>query len=378
MTGPKSKHKANKWLLPILAFCSMLGVVFSIGGITLAAYINALKIKNEVKVDFSDLEQYFDGTIDNITENNETVGHRYYIANATQLQNFQKLVALGIFGEHDEFYLRNSIDCSGVTINPIGTEDLPFVSSFDGAGNTISGLNVESSAGRDVGLFGFTSITSTVKNLILDHPTITVKAKSGTASEILSPVETQFLGLAKTMPEIEINPENPATNVIAVDNPATNENDVATITGFPPSIGGYRITYSIVGEEYLEATYDQNGKLKIKGIATTRSAFDLFPTYIEAKVAYTIGDNFGYYVLERYQINVTGNGKVSATTGTVGDNQDVSTGAFKTIHPTYDDHKTNVGFFIGHCDGAASYLGLESSQGNAGLIIIEGNARTIR
>ena len=165
LTGPKNEHKANKWLLSILAVCSMLGVVFSIGGITLAAYLNALQVKNEVKVDFDDLSQYFSGQITEETNAEGVRTRNIEIRLPEELISLQKLNALGLFGPEDTFYLTQDLTWNndGPALNPIGTEEVPFESTFDGRGHTISGLQVESYDSSDVGMFGYTSVNSTIK-----------------------------------------------------------------------------------------------------------------------------------------------------------------------------------------------------------------------
>ncbi len=74
------------------------------------------------------------------------------------------------------------------------------------------------------------------------------------------------------------------------------------------------------------------------------------------------------YTLERWQINVKGNGTVTDDEETI----------FKTVHPTDADHETYVGIFVGHLDGGASYLGLwggntDSTSAN-GKIVVNGRA----
>lgn len=373
MTGPKSKHKANKWLLPILAFCSMLGVVFSIGGITLAAYINTLKIENEVKVDFSDLGQYFDGQV----VKNDDQSYDITLTTVEDIRTLQKIVSIGLLDENDVITLGNDITWSGDWLYPIGSEDMPFRSRFDGAGHTITNLSIVGYESSDVGLFGYTSVTSEVKNLILSGAHVAITKPDNAPASILSPLEVYFLDAAKSLPDITINGETAGT--INIANP-TGTGEKATITGFESQIydsqgQSHPIVYE-TDSDLLELVYSTDGSgnqtlTKINCQATEGSLapeHDVYAATLEAKVAYTIGDNFGYYVLERYQINVLGSGKVSSAIHTDENGVETPMGAFKTIHPSQGDHGTNIGFFIGHCDGAASYLGLESSEGNKGVL----------
>ncbi len=57
--------------------------------------------------------------------------------------------------------------------NVIGEEIHPFSGTFDGNGNTISGLNINLPETDCVGLFGQTSFNATIKNLTLTNSTIT-------------------------------------------------------------------------------------------------------------------------------------------------------------------------------------------------------------
>ena len=376
MTGPKSKHKANKWLLPILAFCSMLGVVFSIGGITLAAYINTLKIENKVKVDFSDLGQYFDGQV----VKNDDQSYDITLTTVEDIRTLQKIVSIGLLDENDVITLGNDITWSGDWLYPIGSEDMPFRSRFDGAGHTITNLSIVGYESSDVGLFGYTSVTSEVKNLILSGAHVSITTPDNDPALILSPLEGYFLNAAKSLPDITINGENAGT--INIANP-TGTGEKATITGFPSQITdsqnqSHPITWE-ADSDLLELVYstDASGNRVLTQIncqanpESLAPEHDLYATTLEAKVGYSIDDNFGYYVLERYQINLLGSGKVSSAIHTDENGVETPMGAFKTIHPSQGDHGTNIGFFIGHCDGAASYLGLESSEGNKGVLSLD-------
>ena len=392
MTGPKNEHKANRWLLSILAVCSMLGVVFSIAGITLAAYLNALQVKNQVKVDFDDLSKYFYQVAENEAGNPEA-GHTYVIQSKSGLSaseqfiNLQKIVTLGLLKTNDIVTLNEDVSWDqNLILSPIGSDDMPFDSTFNGAGHTISNLLVAGLDGRDVGMFGYTSINSEVKNLILDHPTITVSPNSSEDGNGIygGPIDRYFQSAAEGLPDISFTQQSGS---IFIDNDSGN---TGIISGFSTSFtdvngASHQIEYETSDPNTIELTIDSSGAVtghcKVNEESLAKD-FDLFPCTITAKVRYAIDDQFGYYVMERYQFNVLGNGKVSTSTVelTEGDpNSAVSSGAFKTIHPEYDDHKLNVGFFIGHCDGKANHLGLYGGNGNNsgqnGTIVIQGNSR---
>ncbi len=390
MTGPKNEHKANKWLLPILAVCSMLGVVFSIGGITLAAYLNTLQVTNQVKVDFSDLGQYFHSSQPN--ESDE--GMTYVIQDtenglsaSEQLINLQKIVALGLLTESDIIKLGKDVTWNSPTpLLPIGSDEMPFNSTFDGAGHTITGLKVEGKDGRDVGMFGYTSVDSVVKNLILKSPTITVSRNSDGNDSLSGSIFERYYGQL-SMPEIAIT-ETISNEYITISN--GGDNDTATVYGFPKTVTDdngnvFAVNYKSSDDSIMRQNgeTDANYTFSCYPFDTPAPNFDLAPVTISASVRYEINGQFGSYVLERYQFNVLGNGKISEATEDITNSAGVEyagvlTGAFKTIHPKYEEHDCYVGFFIGHCDGKANHLGLDggsSSGQDNGVIIIEDSAR---
>ena len=74
-----------------------------------------------------------------------------------------------------DWTLTADIDLTGKTQSPIGNYETPFTGSFDGAGHTVSGLNI--AAGEAAGLFGVTESAS-VRNL-----TVTGRAENTFAAE---------------------------------------------------------------------------------------------------------------------------------------------------------------------------------------------------
>ncbi len=366
----------TKLALSLTAAFSFFALVFSVGGITLAAYLNAIEAEYSNKIGFRDLGQYFNG----VSTDSNTGKTTYQISNADEFRNLQMLVSLGLFDEDDIFNLTSDITWSGTAMAPIGSDDMPFNSTFNGCGHTISNLQIACSDGRDAGLFGYTSINSEVKNLILASPTITINANSNGGNEVSgSPIEAVLSTAAKGMPEIVFsNPGQEVTGSINVIN--DSDKSQSTIKGFPPTVqdingNSYEVIYESSDENLIKAQGD--GSFLTFKTETAAPNYDLFACTITSKVKYLIDDRFGYYVLERYQFNVLGNGLVTTTTDQDGNHM----GAFKTIHPSNNEHKTYAGFFIGHCDGKANHLGLvgDDEQGNfkAKLVINEGSRKYI-
>lgn len=371
----------TKLALSLTAAFSFFALVFSVGGITLAAYLNAIEAEYSNKIDFSDLGQYFNG----VSTDPDTGKTTYQINDADQLRNLQMLVSLGLFDENDIFNLTSSFTWSGTAMAPIGSDDMPFNSTFNGCGKTISNLQIACSDGRDAGLFGYTSINSEVKNLILASPTITIEANSNGGNEVSgSPIEAVLSTAAKGMPEIVFsNPGQEVTGSINVIN--DSDKSQSTIKGFPKTVqdingNSYEVIYESSDEKLIQPQNDASFiTLKTESAIST---FDLFAGTITAKVGFIIDDRFGYYVLERYQFNVTGGGLVSTATATIGEDENAveySAGAFKTIHSQIREHSTYTGFFIGHCDGKANHLGLYGgtrASDSHGKIVVNSPSRT--
>lgn len=76
--------------------------------------------------------------------------------------NNGEITAIGI--------LDTDLDFTGVTdIDPIGTNEAPFVGCFNGRGHTIRNLNITKTNGRGVGLFGWISAGTVIENLVIDR-----------------------------------------------------------------------------------------------------------------------------------------------------------------------------------------------------------------
>lgn len=398
MDSRQKAHKSPKGAKTALFFAclaSFFSLTLGLGGVTLAAYLNAVEAKENAILNFNDLSSYF-------AKVEENEGERvFHLSIETHLQNLQKLVSIGLFGPSDTFVLDKDIACTG-TLYPIGTDDMPFDSTFNGNGHVISKLHVICADGRDAGLFGYTSINSSVKNLILSAPKIEVTANSNDPNNghsiSGSPIEATYGPLASLMPEINfVSQDNAAAaGMINVKN-GTQSGQTAVITGFPNSLSSgeakVEILYESSDENLLTLTQTTDGyQAECKPNPESNAPnFDLYPVTVDAKAQYEVNGVFGYYVLERYQFNILGNGNISTAVTEINDPSAVDengnpakitvhSGAFKTIHPDYDEHNLNVGFFIGHCDGSANHLGLyggndANSPGQHGTIVINSNSR---
>ncbi len=83
-----------------------------------------------------------------------TAGDPFEISTADELTLLSEMTASGISFEGRYFKLTADIDMKGRAFTPIGPDALrPFAGSFDGAGHTVSGLEIELE-GDNAGLFG--------------------------------------------------------------------------------------------------------------------------------------------------------------------------------------------------------------------------------
>ncbi|MDY5853783.1 MAG: hypothetical protein SPK28_06125, partial [Bacilli bacterium] len=142
----KIRNTNSKILLALsLMFAtSALGLI-SFG--TMCAFQNKEQESFQYQTDIKPLSSYFDGGNGTSPEN------AYIISTEQTFINFQKLVQLGCFTYNTYFKLGADITFSDTTVlDPIGTENCPFNSQFDGMGHTLSKLKVSSVNHEDVGL----------------------------------------------------------------------------------------------------------------------------------------------------------------------------------------------------------------------------------
>ena len=84
------------------------------------------------------------------------------ISSAQELQSFRDSVNNGNTYKGQTVTLSSQLDLSSITWTAIGTEENPFMGTFDGGGNKITGLTM-SCADKYAGLFGYSG--GTIKNL---------------------------------------------------------------------------------------------------------------------------------------------------------------------------------------------------------------------
>lgn len=296
----------------------------------------------------------------------------YIIKTPDHLRNLQKLNALGLFSPDTNFRIdtdswqNDTITWSGDPLLPIGSDDEPFEGVFDGNGKTITNLVVDGYNTWDIGMFGYVAITGTIKNFFLDHPTIYVGANSdGGSADTTNPLN----GLKSAAQALAV----PAARGSSTGLSWTNGTSSSTLTGLDSTIsgtvGGQLTTFSIQWESSSTALLSYNTATSSwvthATSASTSPTTDVYPVMLTGRIFAEVNGRIAPYTLERYEISVLGNGLISDGTVSISGGQTTAMkGIFKTIWPLSanndqaDYHGIYVGFFVGHLDGSAAYLGL--------------------
>ena len=313
----------------------------------------------------------------------------YLIHNSTHLRNLQKLTTLGLFSSASCFKLDASFtwDDANNPLLPIGSDDQPFDGTFDGQGYTITNLVVSGKNTWDIGMFGYVGMSGTVKNFFLSAPIINVGGNDGGGSaDTTNPLSTYLRSAAQAMPEPQ--PKGSTTGLRWTNGTATS-----TIAGLPTSItasiAGASTTLQIDWASSNTALLSKNTDGTWTTHATSGSTnpdSDLYQVMLTGRVYGRVNGQVMPYTLERYEVVVLGNGlitddSVSLSTGTTVETT-VTRGLFKTIWPLDGNnastlfHSIYVGFFVGHLDGMANYLGLvggtSASNTANGKIVVSG------
>ena len=362
--------KFNKFKAYITSVITLLvsSLVISFVAFTYAAYLNHETHKHQinVKIDYS---EYFD---------NSSTLHTYVITTPEHINNLSKLVAMGVFGPNDTFLLGGNIDCS--TFNdpliPIGSDDTPFYSVFDGQGYTISNLKVVGNDVADVGMFGYVANGATIKNFLLDSPIVSVTgsiSNYSTDSYLIrnnNPFRKKFgedlYSLAKSF---SLNPSDNTSNAKSEFTQFQITYDASTnteLSAFP--IKAYVNKSGILTE-------GSDLKFTLQQSYSGDSQYFTIEMYIEGLVLDSETNNYFYsrISLEKFKVylNVVEDSNGNISKGFVKDPEDIHVYK-KTIEtlPThivsdktynyYNQHVVNAGIVVGHLDGNASYIGVKN------------------
>ena len=137
------------------------------------------------------LEDVWDGsTANEFAYGKGTQEEPYLIANASELSYLANQVNSGNAYENTYFQLAMNLNLDNINWTPIGNTNNPFKGIFDGAGHYISNLSINitsmpSNAIENYGLFGSigdSNNRTTIKNIELDNPEITINSNGTTGN----------------------------------------------------------------------------------------------------------------------------------------------------------------------------------------------------
>lgn len=371
----KNKILSLKTYLSSIITILISSIIVSFISFSYAAYLN-YEIHNHTITVNMDYSSYFSPSSDS---NNNT----YVIETAEQLNNLSKLVAMGVFGPQHTFKLGKSFSygANDPALIPIGSDDTPFYSTFDGQGFTISNLKVVGEDVADVGMFGYVANGATIKNFLLDSPTIYVDGTYSTSSYTTDPYAirnsnpfrkkfgTDLYELGKS---ILLTPDDGANNAadyftnftIKYTEPANAE------------LKNFQIkTY--VNKTGIVNPTDANGfKFALNSNYSGDSQYFTIEVYIEGLIKDETSNNYYYsrYSLEKIKVYLEVNKNKDGTIkskGFVKDPENVHVYK-KTIESTpqhivtddtynyYNQHVVYAGIVVGHLDGKAEYIGVKT------------------
>ena len=315
-------------------------------GLSYASYVYNSRYETPVEFNSGVLSEYFES-------GDGTSSSPYSIRYPDQLRNLQKLNVLGVFSENTHFKLDDNIPAAGMNwdtthLFPIGSEDYPFYSQFNGNGKRINNLLVTGSQTNDIGMFGYVAMGSRIENYLLSSPTIYVTAENNPSA------------LASTNPFAEIfaNSSNNLAATLGLNLTQKSGATPAYFTTTKASLTGGGATYSIYYKSTNESLLKyQNNRWEVQ-VPVGGEQGKFYPVQLSARIYGVYQNKIISYTLERWHINVTYDGNVNIADP----NNDINVGYWKTLHAVSTEgvgpHKTYVGFFIGHLDGEAFFLGL--------------------
>ncbi len=363
----KKKILSLKTYLSSIITILISSIIVSFISFSYAAYLN-YEIHNHTITVNMDYSSYFSPSSDS---NNNT----YVIETAEQLNNLSKLVAMGVFGPQHIFKLGANIDYSNSNeaLIPIGSDDTPFYSTFDGQGHTITGLKVVGEDLADVGMFGYVANGATIKNYILESPVI--YGTSADANYQYSYQNRNNNPLKKALCNADPNFESKVNNISiiisdTVDDSATGEKSVgfksfsfSNLDAFQP----YTPQIYINRPEFISTTDNNTFKINENNISSLESGYFTVEIYIEGIINDGQNNYFSRFTLERYKIYYDFTKKYFVSSET---NVHVYKKTIET-EPTYiqgsigqqptffyNKHVNYLGIVCGHLDGKADRIGV--------------------
>ncbi len=371
--------KFNKFKVYISSVITLLvsSLVISFVAFTYAAYLNHEAHKHTINVNF-DYKAYFG-------EGSDVNNKIYTISTAEHLRNLSKLVAIGTFTKEYTFILAKDINYTETESDPmmpIGSDDTPFYSTFDGRGHTISNLIVVGVDTADVGMFGYVANGATIKNYFLDRPIVTAR---GTFSSN-SYSNDGFLNRSRNLLYKKFG--KTSIDGISIVPDVTNSDSLVTgtVNGVANSKIGFKkfgfsgidvfsqynpqiyISKSVVVSDNASPSYNSTFTLQTD---LTESQYFTVEIYVEGLVTSDDGKNYySRYTLERFKIYLCVDKDDPKNKYFVYNPSDVnvyrktietepsysSVGNSTTFY--YNRHVVYGGIICGHLDGNAEYIGV--------------------
>lgn len=366
--------KFNKFKAYISSVITLLvsSLVISFVAFTYAAYLNHESHKHTINVNF-DYKAYFG-------EGSDVDNKIYTISTAEHLRNLSKLVAIGTFTKEYTFILANDINYTETEsdpLMPIGSDDTPFYSTFDGRGHTISNLIVVGVDTADVGMFGYVANGATIKNYFLENPIVTARG----TFEASSYLNDGFLNRSRNLlyekfgkaliDKISIVPDSFVTGTVngvadsKIGFKNFSFNGLDAFSQYNPQI---YISKSVVTPDNASSSYNSIFTLNTD---LTESQYFTVEIYVEGLVVNDNGENYySRYTLERFKIYLYVDKDDPNNKYFIYNPSDVNVYK-KTIEtePTYSSvgsqttfyynrHVVYAGIVCGHLDGNAEYIGV--------------------
>lgn len=373
----KKKIFSLKTYLSSIITILISSIIVSFVSFSYAAYLNYEIHNHEITVNM-DYSSYFATPT---PEEAETLdANTYLIKKPEHLNNLSKLVAIGVFGPQHIFKLGESFSYgdNDPALIPIGSDDTPFYSTFDGQGNTITNLKVVGEDIADVGMFGYVANGATIKNYILINPVVIA---SGTY-ESSSYTNDGFVNRTKNLLKEKFD-KNTIDN-IAIEPDLTDGNGKVegTVNGTTQVIGFKK--FSITGLDSIEGytpnfycsknfvTYDAESKVFTLNTSENESQYFTIEVYVEGLVLKDETYYYSRYTLERFKIylKVVEDSNKNMNRYFVYNATDEKVYR-KTIETTpsymhsgnstvffYNRHVVYAGIVCGHLDGKAEYIGV--------------------
>ena len=372
----------NKFKAYIVSVISILvsSIVISFVAFTYAAYLNHEEHIHKINVNF-DYSEYFDVSSD---VNNKI----YYISTPEHLRNLSKLVAIGTFTKDYTFILKNDIDFSSENdpLMPIGSDNTPFYSTFDGQNHSIINLMVVGLDVEDVGMFGYVANGATIKNYFLENPIVTARG----TFEASSYLNDGFLNRSRNLlykkfgkeliDKISLVPDSFKTGTVngvadsKIGFKKFSFNGLDAFSQYNPQIYISKDVVDSSVSSPSSPSYTSTFTLK-PSLSLSTSQYFTVEIYVEGLVndSATNQNYYSRYTLERFKIYL----KVETN-----DNNEITDSYFvynpsdvnvykKTIEtePTYSSvgsqttfyynrHVVYAGIVCGHLDGNAEYIGV--------------------